>query len=171
MILWIIVKTEDLSRDGSYSLSSGCEARCSFCPRIVERVNYRTAPLFGRQNHILMNTGTMTTTVTNHHLLKNTNFLSVVFLPTEYICKSWHVFVIPGHCTVLHGSCSSLSPLQGNVEFLWPNLWLQIRNRRRNPTSLTWLKQVLVHSDQLVHLLQTPSAKTEQKRNEVINIY
>lgn len=92
------MKTEYLSRDASYSLQSVCVARSSCCPRVVERVNYRTVPLFGRRNCTLMNTGTMATTLTSHHLLKKGGiFLCIVFFfPNSmflygltYICNTW----------------------------------------------------------------------------------
>lgn len=62
-----------LSRDGSYSLRSGCVARHSCCPHAVGRVNCRIAPLFGRRSHILMNTETTGTTLTSHHSLEADN--------------------------------------------------------------------------------------------------
>ncbi len=86
-------------------------------------------------------------------------------------CKVYHW--IPGHWTVLQGSCSSLSPSQAESKCAWLNgvsVRLQLRNRRLNPTSSTWLKHVLLHSDQLVHLLHTPSGSTAQERDKVLLI-
>lgn len=80
------MKTEYLSTDGSYSLSSVCVARGSCCPRVVEGVNYRTVPLFGRQSRTVMNTGTTATTQTSHHLLKGRHFLYAVFFPKVCFC-------------------------------------------------------------------------------------
>lgn len=45
---------------------------------------------------------------------------------------------------------------------------LQLRKRRLNPTSFTWVKHVLLHSDQLVHLLHGPSATSVQETHDVL---
>lgn len=63
----------------------------------------------------------------------------------------------PGHCTVLQGSCSSRSPAQAELPRGGAaRVALQLRKRRLTPTSLTWVKHVLLQSDQLVHSLQGP---------------
>lgn len=67
----------------------------------------------------------------------------------------------PGHWTVLQGSCCSASPEQlepprGGAA----RVALQRRQRRLHPTWFTWWKHVLLHSDQLVHLLHGPSAES-----------
>lgn len=85
-------------------------------------------------------------------------FISFFFCLSILFWMFFFVFV-PGHCTVLQGSCSSLSPSQKDCVCVLLNnesVWLQLRKRRLIPTSSTWLKHVLLHSDQLVHLLQTP---------------
>lgn len=81
-----------------------------------------------------------------------------------YVCG------IPGQYTVLQGSCSSLSPSQVESRCVWlevVSVRLQLRKRRLIPTSSTWLKQVLLHSDQLVHFFQTPSGSTAEERRTV----
>ena len=75
---------------------------------------------------------------------------------------------IPGQCTVLQGSCSSLSPSQVESRCVWlkvASVWLQLRKRRLIPTSSTWLKHVLLHSDQLVHFFHTPSGTATQEED------
>lgn len=69
---------------------------------------------------------------------------------------------------MLQGSCCSLSPEQLQLP-LGPaaSVSLQLRKRRLNPTSFTWLKHVLLHSDQLVHLLQGTSAKSGRETDNV----
>lgn len=100
------------------------------------------------------------------------------------------VCALPGHCIVLQGSCSSLSPVQAGslcVSLVCVSVWLeynrawsnaacerlpcvllQSRNLRLRPTSSTWLKQVLLHWDQAVHLLHFPSGKAAEQEERVI---
>lgn len=175
---WIQVHVNDhtmqyLSRGVSCSLLSECVAPGSCCPHAVARVNCRISVSFGRQSHTLMNTETTMPMLTSRRSLEVNNNKSAFLSNLKLWEWRWTSFV-PGQCTVLQGSGSSLSPSQAEsacVLLKCVSVWLQLRYRRLIPTSSTWLKHVLLHSDQLVHLLQTPSGNTAQEEDKVITVY